>query len=50
MVFVGMALDLSGPSFSSIDQIQTESRDSIHAKVGTHLQVKVCEKEEERYI
>ena len=26
-----------------IDQTQTDSRDSIHAKVGTNLQVKVCE-------
>ena len=26
-----------------IDQTQTESWDSIHAKAGTHLQVKVCE-------
>ena len=33
-----------------IDQTQTESRDSIHAKVGTHLQVEVCEWRKRDYV
>ena len=43
LVFVGMALTGFEWIIVGIDQTQTESRGSVHAKVDTHVQVKVCE-------
>ena len=42
LIFVGMALDLSGSSMGS-SQTPIEPRSSVNEKIVTHIQVKVCE-------